>query len=271
MMEPIIIQAGKSGGRYWRDLWRYRELFCLLAWRDILVRYKQTAAGIAWAVLRPLLMMGIFTVVFGKFANLPSQGAPYAILVFAALLPWQFFSNAMSESGNSLLNSSNLITKVYFPRMILPASAVITSFVDFAIAAVLLGGLMAVYQFAPGWQIAVLPLLALLAFAAALGAGLWLGALTVKYRDFRILVPFLVQIGFFISPVGYSSEIVPEEWRLLYSLNPLAGIIDGFRWAILGHEMYWPGFLLSTGTTAVLLISGIAWFRRVETDFADTI
>jgi lipopolysaccharide transport system permease protein len=255
------------------DLWRYRELFYFLAWRDILVRYKQTVIGVAWALLRPLLTMVVFTLVFGKLAKLPSEGVPYPILVFAAMLPWQFFSNALSESSVSLIGNANLISKVYFPRIIIPASSIITSFVDFLISGVILAGLMVWYQFLPTWKILILPLFVLIAFASAAGAGLWLTALNVKYRDFRYIVPFIVQLGLYISPVGFSSAIVPEKWRLLYSLNPMVGVIDGFRWAVLGSEsrIYLPGFLLSLAIVGVLLVTGIWHFRKTEKGFADVI
>jgi len=269
----LIIEAGRAEKQYWKDLWLYRELFYFLAWRDILVRYKQTAIGLAWALIRPFLTMIVFTVVFGAIANLPSGGVPYPILVFSAMLPWQFFSNALSECSNSLISNSNLISKVYFPRLIVPASAVIISFVDFLISGMILLGLMAWYNFVPSWRILTLPLFIAIAFAASMGAGLWLAALNVKYRDFRYVVPFMVQFGLYISPVGFSSSIVPEKWRLLYSLNPMVGVIDGFRWAILGGaaKLYWPGFTLSFGLVVLLLISGIWYFRKVERTFADVI
>lgn len=269
----LVIEAGRAEQQYWQDLWRYRELFYFLAWRDILVRYKQTVVGIIWALIRPLLTMVVFTVVFGKLAKLPSEGAPYPILVFAAMLPWQFFANSLSESSNSLIANANLISKVYFPRLIVPTSAVIVSFVDFLVSGMILLALMAWYNFVPDWRILTLPLFILIAFAAAIGAGLWLAALNVEYRDFRYIVPFIVQFGLYISPVGFTSKIVPEQWRLLYSLNPMVGVIDGFRWAILGGEsnIYLPGFVLSVGIVALLLISGIWYFRRMERTFADTI
>lgn len=270
----LVIEAGRTESQYWKDLWRYRELFYFLAWRDILVRYKQTAIGIAWALIRPFLTMVVFTVVFGNLAKLPSEGnAPYPILVFAAMLPWQFFANALSESSNSLIANSNLISKVYFPRLIVPASAIIVSFVDFLISGMILLALMAWYNFVPDWRIITLPLFILIAFAAAMGAGLWLAALNVKYRDFRYIVPFIVQFGLYISPVGFSSNIVPPQWRLIYSLNPMVGVIDGFRWAILGGEskLYWPGFTLSLGLVALLFVSGILYFRKTERTFADVI
>lgn len=273
-MEEVIIEAGRAERQYWRDLWRYRELFYFLAWRDILVRYKQTVIGIAWALLRPVLTMVVFTVVFSKIAKLPTEGsAPYSILVFTAMLPWQFFANALTEASNSLIGNANLISKIYFPRLIIPAGAVITSLVDFFIAAILLAALMLWYRFMPDWRVVTVPFFVLVAFAAALGGGLWLAALNVKYRDFRYVVPFIVQFGLFISPVGFSSSVVPEKWRLLYSLNPMVGVIDGFRWAVLGGnaKLYLPGFFLSIGIVAILLASGLWYFRKTEKTFADVI
>ena len=269
----LVIEAGRTEGRYWQDLWRYRDLFYFLAWRDILVRYKQTVFGIAWALIRPFLTMVVFTIVFGQLAKLPSQGVPYPILVFAGLLPWQFFSNSLSECSSSLVSNSNLISKVYFPRLIVPTSAVIVSLVDFMISGIILLGLMAWYNFVPDWRILTLPLFILIAFASSMGVGLWLSALTVEYRDFRFVVPFIVQFGLYISPVGFSSSIVPEQWRLIYSLNPMVGVIDGFRWAILGgdSQLYLPGFCLSMLLVFLLLWSGIWYFRRMERKFADVI
>jgi len=269
----LIITAGRTEQQYWQDLWRYRELFYFLAWRDILVRYKQTAIGMAWALLRPLLTMVVFTIVFGKLAKLPSDGAPYPILVFAAMLPWQFFASALAECSNSLIGNANLLSKVYFPRLIIPTSAVIVSFVDFLVSGIILLGLMAWYNFVPTWRVLLLPLFVAIAFAAAMGGGLWLAALNVQYRDFRYIVPFIVQFGLYISPVGFSSSIVPSAWRLIYSLNPMVGVIDGFRWAILGGNttLYLPGFALSLALVALLFISGIAYFRQVERTFADVI
>ena len=269
----LVIEAGKAERHYWMDLWRYRELFYILAWRDILVRYKQTIIGFAWALIRPFLTMLVFVFVFSKLAKLPSEGVPYPILVFAALLPWQFFSNAFTEAGNSLISNANMISKVYFPRLVVPASAVIVSFVDFLISGVILAGLMFWYGFAPDWRIFTLPLFVFIAFAAAMGAGLWIAALNVKYRDFRYIIPFVVQFGLYVSPVGFSSTIVPEQWRLLYSINPMVGVIDGFRWAILGGntQLYWPGFLLSLFLILVILVTGIIYFRKTEKTFADVI
>ncbi|MEA5480064.1 ABC transporter permease [Pseudanabaena galeata UHCC 0370] len=271
--KELIIEAGSIENQYWKDLWRYRELFYFLAWRDILVRYKQTAIGITWALIKPFLTMVVFTVVFGNIAKLPSQGVPYPILVFAGMLPWQFFANALGECSNSLIGNANLISKVYFPRLIVPTSAVIVSFVDFLISGIILLGLMAWYNFVPDWRILTLPFFILIASAASMGAGLWLAALTVQYRDFRFVVPFIIQFGLYISPVGFSSNIVPEQWRLLYSINPMVGVIDGFRWAILGSNanIYMPGFLLSVGLVFLLLWSGIWYFRKMERTFADVI
>lgn len=269
----LVIEAGRAERHYWRDLWRYRELFFFLAWRDILVRYKQTTIGILWALGRPLLTMLVFTLVFSKLAKLPSDGVPYPILVFAAVLPWQFFSSAFSGAGDSLISNAGLISKVYFPRLVVPASALIVSLVDFLISCVILVGLMIWYGFAPNLRMLSLPLFVLVAFAAAMGAGLWLAALNVKYRDFRIIVPFVVQFGLYVSPVGFSSSIVPEQWRLLYSINPMVGVIDGFRWAILGgnSQLYWPGFLLSMILILVVLVTGIVYFRKTEKTFVDVI
>jgi lipopolysaccharide transport system permease protein len=269
----MVIEAGRSERHYWRDLWRYRELFFFLAWRDILVRYKQTAIGLVWALIRPFLTMMVFVFVFSKLAKLPSEGVPYPILVFAALLPWQFFANAFTDAGNSLISNANMISKVYFPRLVIPISTVIVSFVDFLISGAILVGLMIWYGFAPNIRLLALPLFIFIAFAIAMGAGLWTAALNVKYRDFRYVIPFVVQFGLYVSPVGFSSSVVPEQWRLLYSVNPMVGVIDGFRWAILGGDtpLYWPGFLVSMALVLVLLVSGIIYFRRTEKTFADVI
>jgi lipopolysaccharide transport system permease protein len=271
--QRLVIEAGRTERHYWRDLWRYRELLYFLSWRDILVRYKQTVIGVAWSVIRPVLTMIVFTIIFGKLAKFPSGNAPYAILVYAAMLPWQFFSNALSESSNSLISNSNMISKVYFPRLIVPGSAVIVSLVDFLISFVVLAALMAWYHFIPSWHIVTVPLFLLLALSASLGFSLWLSALNVKYRDFRYIVPFIVQFGLYVSPVGFASSVIPEKWRLLYSLNPMVGVIDGFRWAILGGDaqIYWPGFLLSTALTLVILYGGVRYFRKTERIFADII
>lgn len=269
----LVIEAGSVERHYWRDIWHYRDLFFFLARRDIVVRYKQTTIGMLWALGRPLITMLVFTLVFSTLAKLPSDGAPYSLLVFSALLPWQFFSSGFSGAGDSLVSNASLISKVYFPRLIIPTSALIVSFVDFLVSGIILVGLMIWYGFAPSFRMLALPLLILVAFAAAMGAGLWIAALNVRYRDFRIVVPFVVQFGLYISPVGFSSSIVPEQWRLLYSLNPMVDVIDGFRWAILGGsaQLFWPGFLLSLLLILVTLVTGIAYFRRVEYAFADVI
>ena len=272
-MDKLIIEAGKTERQYWRDLLKYRELFYFLAWRDILVRYKQTVVGVAWAVIRPLLTMVILTVVFGKLAKMPSGEVPYAILVFSGVLPWQFFATALSESGNSLVSNAGMISKIYFPRLVLPASSVITSLADFLVSAAIMAALMAWYGYLPSPHIVCLPLFIGMAFAIALGAGLWIAALMVRYRDFRFIVPFVIQFGLYISPVGFYSSVVPGQWRLLYSLNPMVGVIDGFRWAILGgeHTIYLPGFVLSLGVLSAVVVTGMWYFRSTERAFADII
>jgi len=271
--QSLVIEADKIERQYWRDLWRYRELFTFLAWRDILVRYKQTAIGVAWAVLRPLLTMIAFTIVFGRLAKLPSEGAPYAVLVFAAMLPWQFFANCLTECSQSLIDNSNMISKIYFPRLVLPVASVAVSIVDFLISFTILIALMIWYHMVPSIRMLVLPPLILLAVFSALGPGFLIAALNVKYRDFRYVVPFLVQFGLYVSPVAFSSTIVPERWRLLYSLNPMVGVIDGFRWAILGGDtsMYVPGFVISVAVTLLFFLIGLTYFRRMERAFADVI
>ena len=273
--EPVlIIEPGRTEKNYWTDLWRYRELFLILAWRDISVRYKQTIIGILWAIIRPFLTMVVFTVIFGRIAKLPSDGsAPYALMVFAAMLPWSLFSNALSESSNSLISNASLIGKVYFPRLIIPAATQVTAFIDFLISFIILLGMMIYYQFTPGWQILLLPLFIILALLASLGPGLWITALNVKYRDFRYIIPFVVQFGLYVSPVGFSSQVIPEQWRLLYNLNPMVGVIDGFRWCILGGDspIYVPGFLLSLAIIAFFLWLGVSRFRKMEKTFADLI
>ena len=269
----MIIEAGRADAHYWRDLWSFRELLWFLAWRDILVRYKQTIIGAAWSLIRPLLTMIVFSVVFGKLAGLPSNGTPYPILVFAALLPWQFFANSLSDSSNSLLSNAGMISKVYFPRLIVPASSIVVSFVDFLIAMGLMLGLMVWFEVWPTWRLILLPIFLLLALATALGAGLWFAALNTKFRDFRYIVPFVIQFGLYISPVGFSSEIIPEKWRFLYSVNPLVAVIDAFRWAIIGGEaqIYWPGFVLSCALTVFILVTALMYFRKTEKTFSDVI
>ena len=269
----LIIEPGRSVKNYWQDLWKYRELFLFLSWRDILVRYKQTVIGIAWSVIRPLLTMIVFTVIFGNLAKLPSNGVPYPILVYAAMLPWQFFANSLTESSNSLISNANMLTKIYFPRLIMPASSVIVGFIDFLISFVILLILMIYFRFVPSINLLFLPFFILLAFIVAFGAGLFFSSINVKYRDFRYVVPFVVQFGLYISPVGFGSSVVPAKWKLLYSLNPMVGVIDGFRWAILGgnYSIYFPGFFLSIFVSLVILLFGIFYFRRMEREFADVV
>ena len=273
MATELIIEAGHTERNYWRDLFRYRELFYFLAWRDVLVRYKQTVIGVLWAVIRPLLTMIVFTLVFGRIAKLPSEGVPYPVMVFAAMLPWQLFATSLTEGSASLISNANLISKVYFPRLIIPASAVIVSFVDFAISMVLLVLLMMFYHVWPSWPLLAVPVFTALALLASAGAGVWLAALNVKYRDFRYVVPFIVQFGLYISPVGFTSAVVSEKWRLLYSLNPMVGVIDGFRWAVSAGraQIYPPGLLCSVVVMIALLASGIWYFRKMERTFADVI
>ncbi len=272
MPEELVIEAGRSEKNYWKDLWRYRELFYILSWRDIKVRYKQTVIGAAWSIIRPVLTTVIFTFVFSRVAKLDNPSlAPYALMVYAGMLPWQFFSNALTEASNSLIGNTNLISKVYFPRMIVPASSVITSLVDFAISFVIMLVLMVAYQFMPPLQILLLPFFVLMAFLAAFGTGLYITALNVKYRDFRYIIPFIVQFGLYITPVGFSSSNIPEKWRMLYALNPMVGVIDGFRWCLLGDPMYWPGFLISCLVILLFLWLGIWYFRKTEKSFADNI
>lgn len=272
-MNELVIEAGRTERQYWKDLWRYRELFYFLAWRDILIRYKQTVVGATWALIRPVLTMLVLTIVFGRIARMPSGGVPYPILVFCGMLPWQFFSAAVSECGNSLITNSSLISKIYFPRMTVPASSVITSFVDLLLSGVLLAVLMAWYHYPPGPRIFLLPAFILMALAAALGVGLWISALMVRYRDFRFIIPFVVQFGLYMSPVGFTSAVVPEQWRLVYSLNPMVGVIDGFRWAVLGGDasLHGSGFLVSLAVVLVTLTTGIHYFRKTERTFADII
>lgn len=269
----LVIEAGRTERQYWGDLWRYRELFYFLAWRDLLVRYKQTVVGVSWSLIRPLLTTIVLTVVFGKLGKMPSGGVPYPLLVLCGTLPWQFFSTAMTESGNSLVLNSNLISKIYFPRLIIIVSSVITSLVDFLISAVFLVVLMIWYHYSPPAAVLFVPFFVLLGFGAALGVGLWIAALMVKYRDFRFIVPFIVQFGLYISPVGFQSSVVPERFRLLYALNPMVGVIDGFRWSLLGSHtgIYLPGIAVAIIDVIVLVASGIWYFRKTEQTFADVI
>lgn len=268
--EKIIIEAGRAEKNYWKDLWLFRELFYILSWRDIKVRYKQTVIGAAWSVIRPLLTTVIFTVVFSRVAKLHAPGnTPYAIMVFVGMLPWQFFASALGDASNSLIGNANLVSKVYFPRMIIPASSIITSLVDFGVSFLLLLSMMAIYQFVPDVKIVLLPLFIVLALAAAFGVGLLITALNVKYRDFRFIIPFVIQIGLYITPVGFSSSVVPDKWRLWYSLNPMVGVVDGFRWCVLGEPMYIPGFMMSVLTIIFFVWMGITYFRKTERSFAD--
>jgi len=269
-----VLEPGRAERNYWRDLWHYRELFIILAWRDVSVRYRQTVIGVAWALIRPFLTMVVFTIVFGHLAKLPSQGdAPYPVMVFVGLLPWFLFSSVLSDASSSIAGSSNLISKVYFPRLIIPSAAAVVALVDFVVNLVMLALIMAWYGFLPGWQVVLLPAFVLLAILASLGPALWITALNVKYRDFRFLMPFIVQFGLYVSPVGFSSSVVPEEWRLLYSLNPVVGVIDGFRWCLLGGNapFYWPGFLVSLGVVLFFLWLGVRYFRGTERTFADMV
>jgi lipopolysaccharide transport system permease protein len=269
-----ILEPGRIEKNYWRDLWNYRELFQVLAWRDISVRYKQTVIGVAWAVLRPVLSMMIFTFVFARLAKLPTEGkAPYALMVIVGMLPWIFFSTALGDASNSLISNVNLISKVYFPRLIVPTATIMVGFVDLAIGFGILVLMMLWYHFLPSLQLVLLPVFVLFAFLATLGPSLWITALNVKYRDFRYVIPFILQLGIYVSPVGFSSRVVPAKWKLLYSLNPMVGVIDGFRWCILGSDspLYVPGFFLSALVIALFVWIGIGYFRRTERSFADII
>lgn len=268
-----VITAHKSNGRYWAELWGFRELLVLLAWRDILVRYKQTVFGISWAVLRPFVTMVVFTLIFGRLANLPSHDVPYPLLVFAGVLAWQFFAATFADASNSLVGNANMISKVYFPRLIVPLSTILVGGVDLAITAVLYLILAVWFGFLPDWHVVFLPAFVALLFLFILGASIWISALNVAYRDFRYVVPFMIQLGAYVSPVGFSSDIVPEKWRLLYALNPLVGIIDGFRWSLLrGSTPLDPiGVLAAIVVTIALLVPGVIFFRRQERHFADVI
>jgi lipopolysaccharide transport system permease protein len=272
----LVIEPGRVEKNYWRDLWRYRELFYILSWRDLRVRYKQTTIGVAWAVLRPVLTMLIFTVVFGYLAAFKvSGGPPYPIVVFAGMVPWQFIAAALSEASASLVGNANLLTKVYFPRVIIPVSSIIVSLTDAAIAFALMLLMMAIYRYAPPPQILLLPVFALLAFLLASGVGLFVTALNVKYRDFRYIIPFIVQIGTYLAPVGYSSAVISQRYsdtaRFIYSINPAVGIVDGFRWCIIGEPLYWPALAMSVGITLAFLVLGVRYFRSTEKSFADNI
>lgn len=272
--DVLILEAGRADRQYWRDLWRYRELFAILAWRDVSVRYKQTVIGFAWALIRPFLTMVVFTVIFGRVAQLPSEGeAPYAVMVYAGMLPWFLFASVLGEASSSLVTNSSLVGKVYFPRLIIPTAAAVVALVDFAVSFAILAGLMLWYGFAPDLKVLLLPLFLLIAILTALGPALFLTALNVKYRDFRYIVPFIIQFGLYVSPVGFSSANIPEAWRFLYGLNPMVGVIDGFRWCLLGGEsaLHVPSFATSLVVTALFLWLGVRTFRRTEKTFADLI
>jgi lipopolysaccharide transport system permease protein len=271
---PIVIERGNKDIMYWREIWNYRELFFILAWRDISVRYKQTVIGMSWAVIKPILTMIIFTIIFDRVAKLNSDGnTPYVLLVFAGMLPWFLFSNILNESSNSLISNSNLIGKVYFPRIIVPLSSGAVSFIDFLINFIVMIILMALYWSWPDWRLLLLPLFVILTLAAALGPALLFSALNLKYRDFRYIIPFIVQFGLYVSPVGFSSANLPEEWRLLYGLNPMVGVIDGFRWCLLGgqSQLHLPSLIVSIAVIFFLVWYGLLVFRRTEKAFADLI
>jgi lipopolysaccharide transport system permease protein len=270
----LVLEPNRIEKQYWKDLWRYRELFAILAWRDVAVRYKQTAFGVGWALIRPFLSMVVFTVIFGKLARLPSDGdAPYAIMVFAAMLPWQFFASALSSVSSSLLTGSGLFSKVYFPRLIAPAASVITCLVDFVLSFVILAVLMVWYRFWPSWRLLTLPFWLVVVFAFSMGLGLLIATMTVRYRDLNFLVPFIVQIGQYISPVAYSTSIVPAKWQFLYALNPMVGVIEGFRWAIIGHSasVNPMSIGLSLAIVALLSVAGVLRFRAMEKTLVDVI
>lgn len=271
-LPEFVIEAGRTERNYWRDLWRYRELAGFLAWRDIKVRYKQAVLGISWAVIQPAVQTILLTFVFGKLAKMPAGDLPYPMIVLCGLLPWQLFTSAFNGTGNSLVGNSHLISKVYFPRLVVPISSLAVSLVDFAIMLVITLPLLLIFVGIPGWQLLLLPFFAILALVIALGAGLWIAALTVRYRDFKFITPFILQIGIFVTPVGYRTDFLPN-WRELLALNPLAGVVDGVRWSLLAGrtDIYLPGLGISVITAAILLASGIWYFRRTEKQFADII
>ena len=274
MIEQLILEAGRTERHYWSDIWRYRELFAILAWRDVSVRYKQTVIGVAWAVVRPFMTMVVFTIVFGRLAKLPSDGsAPYPIMVFTGMLPWFLFSTILSDASNSLVVNANLVGKVYFPRIIIPSATAVVALADFVVNLAMFAALMVWYHFIPTWRALLLPMFVILATLASLGPSLFITALNVKYRDFRYIIPFIVQFGLYISPVGFSSAVVPEKWRFWYSLNPVVGTIDGFRWCLLGKNstLNFADFSSSLIMIALFLWLGIAYFRRTERTFADLI
>jgi len=270
----LVIQAGRKDPHYWKNLWKSREIFYFLVWRDILGRYKQTTIGIIWSLVRPVVTVIAFTIVFGKLAKFPSDGIPYPVFVLIALMPWQFFANSLNDSSMSLVTNAQLISKVYLPRLAIPFSAVFLGLIDFLITFAILIALMLWYGLMPGWDIIFTPIFILMTFAASFGTGLWIAVFNVKYRDFGHIVPLALQVGIYISPVGFGTSIVPEKWRLLYSLNPMVGIIDGFRYTIIGGNtttMYWPGLAVSLFIITAILVSGIWYFRKTERTFADII
>lgn len=268
----IIIEAGHSSNHYWRDLWRYRELAGFLAWRDIKVRYKQAALGVAWAVIQPAVQTILLTFVFGKLAKMPDGGVPYPLIVLTGLLPWQLFTGAFSGAGASLVGNSHLISKVYFPRLLVPLSCLAVALLDFFVMLALALPCIFIFGVAPAWQLLLLPFFVLLTLIIAFGAGLWITALTVKFRDFRFITPFILQIGVFVTPVGYRTDFLPN-WRDLLALNPLAGVVDGVRWCLLGgrSDLHLPGLAVSCIVAVILLFSGVWYFRKTERQFADII
>ena len=272
-MSELLIEADRIEQQYWRDLWRYRELFFFFTWRDLLVRYKQTVVGVSWTLIRPLLTMLILTVVFGRLGKMPADGVPYPLLVLCGMLPWQFFSLSIFDSGESLVGNASMVSKVYFPRLVMTASKILINLVDFFVSFCFLAILMLFYRYIPPMEVLFLPFFLLLMIGATLGVGLWVAALMVEYRDFRFIVPFVVQFGLYLSPVGYQSSVVPAKFRLLYSLNPMVGIIDGFRWSLLGTKggLYLPGVAIAIFGVILLLVSGIWYFRKTERTFADII
>lgn len=269
--KTFVIQKGIPVGAYWGDLWRHRELLFFLVWRDILIRYKQTVIGFSWVLIRPVLTMVILSLVFGRIAKLPSGDMPYSVLVFSGLLPWFYFSNALSECSNSLITNGNLLSKVYFPRLVVPASTIFVGAVDFLISLAVLLALMLFFGIGFTWQLLFLPLLGIWVGLLAFGFGLWFAALTVRFRDFRHIVPFMLQLGIYASPVGYSASLIPEKIVPLYFLNPIAGVIDAFRWSIMGTQPNIYGLVTASSITLALLISGLMFFRCEESRFADDI
>ncbi|MGC2615282.1 MAG: ABC transporter permease [Terracidiphilus sp.] len=271
--DTIIIEAGRAERQYWRDLWRYRELFAFFVWRDLLVRYKQTVVGVSWSLIRPLLTMLVLTVVFGRLGKMPAGGVPYPLLVLCGMLPWQFFSNSMNESSNSLISNASMVSKVYFPKLVMTVSTIMVNLADFLISVAFLAVLMIWYHYPPTLEVLALPFFVLLMIGASIGVGLWVAALMVEYRDFRFIIPFVVQFGLYLSPVGFQSSVVPAKFRLLYALNPMVGIIDGFRWSLLGAKggIYLPAVAISIINTILLIVSGIWYFRKTERTFADII